>query len=143
MKKVLDFLSGSFLGKATGLIDELVTSKEEKANLNIEMQKLIQQGSKQVQEFMIEENKEVSKRHQSDMNSDSWLSKNIRPLALVFLMTIFTTFAVTDGNLGSFNVNDSYVGMLADWTKNVMFFYFGGRTLEKVAPKITEMFKKK
>lgn len=144
MKKVFDFLSGSFLGKANDLIDNLVTNKEEKAILNIEMQKLIQEGSNKVMEFVTEENKEITKRHEADMNSDSKLSKNIRPGTLMFLLGAYVFFAVTDGNFDlGIDINESYVLMLGEWTKSVMFFYFGGRTIEKVAPKAIELFKKK
>jgi uncharacterized membrane protein len=76
------------------------------------------------------ESQEVTKRAQADMASDSWLSKNIRPMTLIFILGGYFVFAMMSafGN----NANEKYVELLGQWGMLVMSFYFGGRTLEKI-----------
>lgn len=78
---------------------------------------------------------ETTKRLQADMASDSWLSKNVRPGTLVYILTAYLILAVLDG-LG-FKVSESYVTLLGQWGMLVMSFYFGGRSVEKVMEMIT------
>ena len=79
------------------------------------------------------EQKAVSDRWAADMASDSWLSKNIRPLTLVYILTAYLIFAVLDGS--GFKISESYVTLLGQWGMLVMSAYFGGRTLEKIMGK--------
>lgn len=72
----------------------------------------------------------VSTRWQADMASDSWLSKNVRPGTLVYLLTAYLVFALLDG--GGYKISESYVSLLGQWGMLVMTAYFGGRTVEKV-----------
>jgi hypothetical protein len=72
----------------------------------------------------------VSKRWQADMSSDSWLSKNIRPGTLIYILTAYLLFALLDG--GGYQIAESYVQLLGQWGMLVMTAYFGGRTVEKV-----------
>ena len=72
----------------------------------------------------------VSKRWQADMASDSWLSKNIRPGTLIYILTAYLLFALLDG--GGYQIAESYVQLLGQWGMLVMTAYFGGRTVEKV-----------
>jgi uncharacterized membrane protein (DUF106 family) len=76
------------------------------------------------------EQQELTKRQQADMASDSTLSKNIRPLTLVFILIVYSTFAM----MSAFDVevNNNYVELLGQWGMLIMSFYFGGRTLEKI-----------
>ena len=76
------------------------------------------------------EQQELTKRQQADMASDSWLSKNIRPMTLIFILGGYFVFAMMSafGN----NANEKYVELLGQWGMLVMSFYFGGRTLEKI-----------
>jgi hypothetical protein len=76
------------------------------------------------------EQQELTKRQQSDMASDSWLSKNIRPGTLVFILFVYTTFGI--GSAFNINVHQPYVELLGQWGMLIMSFYFGGRTLEKI-----------
>ena len=76
------------------------------------------------------EAQEISKRWQADMASDSWLSKNIRPMTLVYILTAFILMAVVDGF--GFHISEAYVNLLGQWGMVVMTAYFGGRTLEKI-----------
>jgi len=79
------------------------------------------------------ETKAVSERWQADMASDSWLSKNIRPMTLVYILTAYVLFALLDG--AGYKISESYVNLLGQWGMLVMTAYFGGRTVEKVMEK--------
>jgi hypothetical protein len=76
------------------------------------------------------EQQELTKRQQADMASDSWLSKNIRPATLVFILIVYSTFAMMSA--WDIEVNNNYVELLGQWGMLIMSFYFGGRTLEKI-----------
>jgi hypothetical protein len=76
------------------------------------------------------ETKAVTDRWQADMASDSWLSKNIRPGTLVYILTAYLGFAVADGF--GFRIAESYVSLLGQWGMLVMTAYFGGRSAEKI-----------
>jgi hypothetical protein len=76
------------------------------------------------------EQQELTKRQQADMASDSWLSKNIRPGTLVFILVVYSTFAMMSA--WDIEVNNNYVELLGQWGMLIMSFYFGGRTLEKI-----------
>lgn len=80
-------------------------------------------------EFEVEQ-KAVSDRWQADMNSDSWLSKNIRPMTLIYILTAYLAMALLDG--AGFHIAEAYVTLLGQWGMLVMGAYFGGRTLEKL-----------
>ena len=72
----------------------------------------------------------VTGRWTADMTSDSWLSKNIRPMTLIYLLSAYSVFALLDG--GGYRIAEAYVTLLGQWGMLVMTAYFGGRTVEKV-----------
>jgi hypothetical protein len=76
------------------------------------------------------EQHELTARLQADMSSDSWLSKNIRPMTLVFILIAYSSFATMSA--WDIEVNNNYVELLGQWGMLIMSFYFGGRTLEKI-----------
>lgn len=76
------------------------------------------------------EAQELTKRLGADMASDSWLSKNVRPGTLVYILTAYLLLALLDGS--GLKVAESYVTLLGQWGMLVMSFYFGGRSVEKV-----------
>jgi hypothetical protein len=76
------------------------------------------------------EQQELTKRAQADMLSDSWLSKNIRPMTLIFILLGYFTFAMMSAF--DLDTNKAYVELLGQWGMLIMSFYFGGRTLEKI-----------
>lgn len=78
----------------------------------------------------VTEQHELTARLQADMASDSWLSKNIRPMTLVFILVAYTVFGMMSA--WDIEVNTSYVELLGQWGMLIMSFYFGGRTLEKI-----------
>jgi hypothetical protein len=78
----------------------------------------------------IAEQQELTKRQQSDMASDSWLSKNIRPMTLIAILAGYFVFALMSAF--GMDTNTKYVELLGQWGMLIMSFYFGGRTLEKI-----------
>jgi len=125
-------LIGSLVGKilpvAAGIIDELHTSGEEKAAAKQKLQELLVSAEQEAQ-------KEVSARWKSDMKSDAWLPKNIRPLTLVFLTAVFTLLSLTDGNVGEFVIGEAYIPIYQTLLLCVYSAYFAGRSIEKIKGK--------
>jgi len=112
------------------LIDKLLPDPEAKAKAQAELLKMQQDGRLAELQADNVEAQEISKRWQADMDSDSKLAKNIRPMTLVYILTAYLVFAV--GSAFGLNVNERYVELLGQWGMLVMSAYFGGRTLEKI-----------
>ena len=108
-----------------GVIDNLHTSAEEKLAAEQKIKDLVMGYEAEMQ-------KQVTERWKLDMNSDSWLSKNIRPLVLIFLVVCTMLLIFIDAGKLNFNVKDSYVDLLQLVLITVIGAYFGGRSLEKV-----------
>lgn len=85
-------------------------------------------------EFYKTEQNNLTDRLKADMVSDSWLSKNIRPMTLIFLLVAYSGFAVA--SIFGLETRGAYVELLGQWGMLVMSFYFGGRTMEKIADKV-------
>lgn len=85
-------------------------------------------------EFYKTEQNNLTDRLKADMASDSWLSKNIRPMVLVFLLVAYSGFAIC--SMFDLETRGAYVELLGQWGMLVMSFYFGGRTMEKIADKV-------
>jgi len=116
------------------LIDKLIPDPEQKAKAQLELAKMAQDGelAKMANEtdlFKTEQNN-LTQRLQADMASDSWLSKNIRPLTLIYILVAYLLLAIVDASV--VDIADSFVELLGQWGMLVMSFYFGGRTLEKI-----------
>ena len=112
------------------LIDKLIPDPEAKAKAQLDLAKLAQDGQLAQIQADTAEQIELTKRLQADMVSDSWLSKNIRPMTLIFILAAYFIFAMMSA-FGS-NANERYVELLGQWGMLIMSFYFGGRTLEKI-----------
>jgi len=104
--------------------------EEELMRLRLEDDKLSNELYKAKLEAINIENQEVSKRWSADMSSDSWLSKNVRPMTLIFILAIYTLMAFASGF--GLDIPISYVELLGQWGMLIMSAYFGGRTIEKV-----------
>jgi len=104
--------------------------EERLLELGIEKARIEQEELKALLVAQANQEDNVSKRWQADMSSDSWLSKNIRPGTLVYILTAYLLFALLDG--GGYKIAESYVQLLGQWGMLVMTAYFGGRTVEKV-----------
>jgi hypothetical protein len=120
----------TIVGVGMKLIDKLIPDPQAKAQAQLELAKLAQEGKLAEIQADTAEQQEVTKRAQADMASDSWLSKNIRPMTLIFILLAYTTFAMMSA-FGS-DTNEKYVELLGQWGMLIMSFYFGGRTLEKI-----------
>ena len=124
MKKIFQAITGGLLKDIGKVIDNLHTSDEERLEAKRRLQELLEQADKEAQD-------QVTSRWKYDMQSDSFLSKNIRPLVLVFLTVMFTLLAFTDGNIGGFKVQEQYVPIFQSLLITVYGAYFVGRTWEK------------
>ena len=111
-----------------GVIDNLHTSKEEKLEAERKVKELIAS-------YEVQMEKEISSRWNADMKSDSWLSKNVRPLVLVFLVVSTVLMIFIDAGVISFNVEAKWTDLLQLVLITVIGAYFGGRTLEKKTKK--------
>ena len=96
MKKLIQLITGGLIKDIGNVIDKLTTTDEERLQAKQRIQELLEEADKDAQQ-------QVTERWRYDMQSDSWLSKNIRPLTLVFLTVMFTLLAFTDGNIGEFS----------------------------------------
>ena len=112
------------------VLDKVLPDPEAKAKAQAELLKLQQEG--RLAELQTDQvaMQETSKRWEADMKSDSWLSKNIRPMTLLFILGVYTAFAGLSA--ADIEVNESYVKLLGEWGQLIMLAYFGGRTVEKV-----------
>jgi hypothetical protein len=116
------------------LVDKLIPDPKAQAQAKLELAKMAQDGelakmANETKLYEVEQNN-LTGRHTADMGSDSWLSKNIRPLTLIAILTGYFVFAL----MSAFNLdtNAAYVELLGQWGMLIMSFYFGGRTLEKI-----------
>ena len=107
-----------------GVIDNLHTSKEEKLAAEQKIKEL-------VANYEIEMEKNITDRWKADMNSDSWLSKNVRPLVLVFLVVCTVLMIFIDAGSINFVVEEKWTDLLQLVLITVIGAYFGGRTMEK------------
>ena len=124
MNKIFAWLTGSVIKEVGDVIDKFTTTKEEKLEANRQIQIILETAEANAQ-------KEVTSRWESDMNSDSWLAKNIRPMVLVYLTFIFTLLAFTDGNIGEFKIAKEYIPIIQTLLVTAYGAYFVGRSWEK------------
>lgn len=117
---------GSDLIESIGnAIDKNITSKKEKGQLKNEFTNI-------VSNYIKENQAQVTNRHESDMSSDSWLSKNVRPLSLIFTTIAITLFAIFHKNLQSFEIDTQYIDLFKSLLILQYSFYFGLRGVEKI-----------
>jgi len=124
MKKIIQWLSGGVIKEIGNVIDKLTTTEEERLEVKKQIQQILEDADSKAQE-------EVSKRWEADMKSDSFLSKNIRPMVLIYLTVIFTICAFFDGNIGEFIIAEEYIPIFQTLLVTVYGAYFVGRTWEK------------
>jgi hypothetical protein len=124
MKKVIELITGGLLKDIGKVVDDLTTSEEERLEAKRRLQELLEKADSDAQQ-------QVTERWKFDMQSDSFLSKNIRPLIMVFLTAMFTLLAFTDGNIGQFSIQKEYIPIFQTLLVTVYGAYFVGRTWEK------------
>jgi hypothetical protein len=116
------------------VLDKVIPDPAQKAEAHLKLAELAQNGElarmANETELYKTEQDNLSARHTADMASDSWLSKNIRPMTLIAIFVGYFVFAFMSAY--GLNANESYVTLLGQWGMLVMSFYFGGRTLEKI-----------
>jgi hypothetical protein len=117
------------------LIDKLIPDPEAKAKAQMELGKMVQDGelAKMANDTKLYEveQENITDRWRSDMGSDSWMSKNIRPMALIAIFVAFFLFTMMSAF--GYNAQESYVQLLGQWGQIIFLAYFGGRTVEKLA----------
>ena len=124
LKKLLSGNAGQLVESVGGVLDNLITSDEERKEAKTKLKQLILDHETKAQE-------QVTARWEADMKSDNWLSKNIRPVVLIFLTAVFVLMSFFDGNLGDFAINDAYKPIYQTLLITVYGAYFAGRTIEK------------
>ena len=124
MKKIFAWLTGGVIKEVGNVIDKLTTTEEERLEAKRQLQIIFEEADNNAQQ-------QVTDRWNADMNSDSWLAKNIRPLVLVFLTFVFSLLAFTDGNIGEFKIAKEYIPIFQTLLVTVYGAYFVGRTWEK------------
>ena len=112
------------------ILDKVIPDPQAKAQAQVKLLEMQQQGDLAKINADMEEQQELTKRQQADMASDSWLSKNIRPMTLIAILFAYFLFAFMSAF--DYDANQSYVELLGQWGMLIMSFYFGGRTLEKI-----------
>ena len=125
LKGLGSLLGGDTIKDVGNIIDNLHTSEDEKLEAKQKLESLLIQAEQAAQT-------QVSQRWEADMKHGSWLSKNIRPITLIFLTAVFVILSVFDGNLGEFTIGESYVPVYQTLLITVYGAYFAGRSIEKV-----------
>ena len=125
INKLLSAGAANLVKSVGGVLDNLTTSKEEKLAAELKIKDMIMGYEAEMQ-------KQVTERWKVDMNSDSWLSKNIRPIVLVFLVVATVLLIFIDAGTINFKVEDKWTDLLQLVLITVIGAYFGGRSLEKV-----------
>ena len=123
--KIFSSGAGELVKNVGGVLDNLTTTKEEKLEAKRKLKELIANHE-------IEMEKNITSRWEADLKSDSWLSKNVRPLTLIFLIICTMLLIFIDAGTIKFEVKPSWVDLLQLVLITVIGAYFGGRSLEKV-----------
>jgi hypothetical protein len=120
------------------ILDRVLPDPETANKAKAELAQMEQNGelAKMANETKLYETEQnnLTQRVQADMASDSWLSKNIRPMTLIFLLVAYSGFAIA--SIFEYETRGAYVELLGQWGMLVMSFYFGGRTLEKITDRV-------
>jgi uncharacterized membrane protein (DUF106 family) len=124
------FPIGAILDIGSKLVDKFFPDPQQAEQAKLKLLEMQQNGELAQLNADVAEQHELTERLKADMGSDSWLSKNIRPMTLIAILIGYFTFAGLSA--AKIDVNESYVQLLGQWGMLIMSFYFGGRTLEKI-----------
>jgi len=124
LNKILGKGALDIAGKAAEIADKFIQTKEEKAAFEMEMEKVVIEAEAEIQ-------KNVTERWKHDMTSDSWLSKNVRPMVLIFLVVCTMLLIFIDAGAIKFTVEEKWTDLLQLVLITVIGAYFGGRSFEK------------
>ena len=125
LSKIFSAGASELVKSVGGVIDNLTTSKEEKLEAERKIKELMAN-------YQVEMEKNITSRWEADLKSDSWLSKNVRPMTLIFLIVCTMLLIFIDAGALNFEVKSSWVDLLQLVLITVIGAYFGGRSLEKV-----------
>jgi hypothetical protein len=120
-------LGGDFMSSVSNIVDNVVTTDEERMQLKANLKEIIAKAEANAQE-------QVTRRWEADSKA-GWLPANIRPLTLAFLTMIFVLISFFDGNVGRFTMNPIYAPIYTNLLMVVYGSYFAGRTIEKIKKK--------
>lgn len=125
LKALLGLDAGTLLDKVGGVVDSFTTTEEERA-----------EAKKAIAEVLLNHeanlDSEVTERLRIDMTSDSWLSKNVRPMTLIATFGIVALITLFDGNIGNFSVETAYLPLWQGAFMTILIAYFGSRGAEKI-----------
>ena len=121
-------ISGDLIKNVDSLVDNLTTTEEEKQELKIKFESLLLDAQAKMEA-------EISQRHANDMNSDSWLSKNVRPMTLIFVIVCTMLLIFIDAGILDFSVKNEFISLLSTTLVAIISFYFGSRGFEKIKRK--------
>jgi hypothetical protein len=124
LKKLFSAGASKLVDSVGGVIDNLVTTDEEKLDAKRKLKELIMNHEVQME-------KNITDRWTADMNSDSWLSKNVRPMVLIFLIVCTMLLIFIDAGAVQFTVEEKWTDLLQLVLITVIGAYFGGRSVEK------------
>lgn len=124
------FPLGAILDIGSKLVDKFFPDPAQAEVAKLKLLEMQQNGELAQLNADVSEQHELTDRLKADMSSDSWLSKNIRPATLIFILITYTVFGMMSA--WDIEVNNNYVELLGQWGMLIMSFYFGGRTLEKI-----------
>ena len=122
--KIFSGGASELVNSVGGVLDNLTTTKDEKLEAKRKLKELILSHEAQME-------KNITDRWSADMNSDSWLSKNVRPLVLIFLVVCTMLMIFIDAGTIQFTVEEKWTDLLQLVLITVIGAYFGGRSLEK------------
>ena len=124
---ILKKLFGNMSLDVNNLVDNVVTTDEERKQLKIKLKQVLAQAESSAQE-------QVTRRWEADSKA-GWLPANIRPLTLVFLTLVFVVISMFDGNIGGFSISPAYIPIYQTLLLCVYSAYFAGRSIEKIKNK--------
>ena len=125
---------GALLDIGGKILDKVFPDPAQAEQAKLKLLEMQQNGELAKLNADVAEQHELTERLSADMGSDSWLSKNIRPMVLIFILLAYTGFAIA--SMFDFETRGNYVELLGNWGMVVMSFYFGGRTMEKITDKV-------
>ena len=128
MSVIKKLLTGDFLNNVNKIVDNISTSDEERMTLKSKLKQIILDAETKLEQ-------EITQRNTNDMKSDSWLSKNVRPMTLIFLIVCTLLLIFIDAGMIEFNVKSEFVTLLSTTLVTTISFYFGSRGFEKIKRK--------
>ena len=121
---------GALIDIGGKILDKVFPDPAQAEQAKLKLLEMQQSGELAKLNADVSEQHELTERLKADMGSDSWLSKNIRPMVLIFILMAYTGFAIA--SMFDFETRNNYVELLGNWGMVVMSFYFGGRSAEKI-----------